>query len=162
MRKFRVLDQDWEVKATIASLRRVKEQTNVDLTKLVDPESGVLTTLTSDPFVMFDVVCSLVEPQMNDRQVTAEQLGNAMDEEAAEAASMAVLEAVIDFFPPQRRMLLSRALERMQTAYQRVQATELDKAREQIESVDFDAIVRSASGTPSKNSPASSVATPSP
>ena len=161
MRKFRAMDQDWEVKATISSLRRVKEQTEVDLTKMVNPEDDTLSRLTTDPFLMFDVVCSLVEPQMKEREVTPEQLGNAMDEEAAEAASMAVLEAVIDFFPPRRRMLLSSALKKMQAAFSTAQTVEMDKALKELESVDFDGIVRSAFGTPSKTSPASSVATPS-
>ena len=85
MRTFRAMEQDWHIEANYGSLRRVKNDTGVDLTKFIAPEDDTHSRLVSDPFLMMEVVCSFVAPQLEQRRITAEQLLNSLDEESGDA-----------------------------------------------------------------------------
>ena len=83
---------------------------------------------------------------------------------------MALMEAIIDFFPEGKRMLLKRALTKVLTAAERRQLTTLDKALQAVESPEFNQAIETAldeasqltSGNLATNSAASSESIPAP
>jgi hypothetical protein len=160
----------WTIEINYTSLRRVKAATGVDLTRLVDPKSDVMGQLTGDPFVLFDCLVALLQPQLDDKGITAEQFGESLDEESADKAAVALIEAAIDFFQEGKRMLLKRAFAKVTTAAQRRQTASLDQALLAVESPEFeqaietalDAASRSTSGGSATNSPALSASIPAP
>ena len=160
--------RSWTIEINYTSLRRVHALTGINLTRIVDPQSNVMEQLTGDPFVLFDCLIAILQPQLDEKDVTAEQFGEALDEESGDKASMALLEAIIDFFPEGKRMLLKRALTKVLTAAERRQLATLDQALQAVESPEFsqaietalDEASRSTSGSSATNSPASSASTP--
>ena len=160
--------RSWTVEVNVTSLRRVKAATAIDLTRLADPQDGTLGRLTGDLFCLFDCLCALVQPQLIERNVSTEQFGEALDEESAERAVVALLEAVIDFFQDGKRTLLKRALSKVTAAAERVKTQSLDQALRAIESPEFDRALETALqsestfGSSSTNSPESSASIPVP
>lgn len=162
--------RSWTIEINYTSLRRVKSATGVDLTRLVDPKSDVMGQLTGDPFVLFDCLVAILQPQLDDKGITAEQFGESLDEESADKAAVALIEAAIDFFQEGKRMLLKRAFAKVTTAAQRRQTASLDQALRAVESPEFeqaietalDAASRSTSGSSATSSPASSASTLAP
>lgn len=162
--------RSWTIEINYTSLRRVKAATGVDLTRLVDPKSDVMGQLTGDPFILFDCLVALLQPQLDDKGITAEQLGESLDEESADKAAVALIEAAIDYFQEGKRMLLKRAFAKVTTAAQRRQTASLDQALRAVESPEFeqaietalDAASRSTPGSSATSSPASSASTPAP
>ena len=162
--------RSWTIEINYTSLRRVKAATGVDLTRLVDPKSDVMGQLTGDPFILFDCLIALLSPQLDDKEITAEQFGESLDEESADKAAVALIEAAIDFFQEGKRMLLKRAFAKVTTAAQRRQTASLDQALRAVESPEFeqaietalDAASRSTSGSSATSSPALSASTPAP
>ena len=160
--------RSWTIQINYTSLRRVRAVTGIDLTRIVDPKSNVMEQLTGDPFVLFDCLVAILQPQLDERELTPEQFGEALDEESGDKASMALIEAIIDFFPEGKRMLLRRALTKVLTAAERRQLATLDKALQAVESPEFtqaietalDEASRSTSGSSAINSPASPASTP--
>lgn len=157
----------WQISVNFTSLKRVKCQTGIDLTKLVDPHSDVISRLTSDLFMLFDCLVALLQPQLDANSLTAEAFGEALDEESADSAVIALLEGVIDFFPEKKRTLLRRALAKVTRAAERKQTGMLDRALKSVESPQFDRAIETAlarlnpstSGSSATNSPASSAST---
>lgn len=95
-------------------------------------------------------------------------MGESLDEESADKAAVALIEAAIDFFQEGKRMLLKRAFAKVTTAAQRRQTASLDQALRAVESPEFeqaietalDAASRSTSGSSATSSPALSASTP--
>lgn len=162
MKTFRAMNQEWHIEATYGSLRRVRNETGVDLTKIIDPNDETHKRIVTDPFLMMEVVCSFIGPELAERNVTPEKFFESLDEEAGEKASIAVMEAIIDFFPPARRAVLSRAWERMTKAAEKVLNESVGPAMEAVDKTDFEALARSTFGTSETNSRESSDSTPTP
>jgi hypothetical protein len=108
----------------------------VDLTKFVDPQADIVGQLTSDPFVLFDCLVAILQPQLDERGLTAEQFGESLDEESADKAAVALIEAAVDFFQEGKRMLLKRAFAKVTSAAQRWQTASLDQALRAVEDGD--------------------------
>ena len=160
--------RSWIIEINYTSLRRVHALTGINLTRIVEPRSNVMEQLTGDPFILFDCLIAILQPQLDEKQITAEQFGEALDEESGDKASMALIEAIIDFFPEGKRMLLRRALTKVLTAAERRQMATLDKALQAVESPEFTQAIETAldeasrltSGSSATNLPASSASTP--
>ena len=153
--------RSWTIEINYTSLRRVHALTGINLTRIVDPQSNVMEQLTGDPFVLFDCLVAILQPQLDEKEITAEQFGEALDEESGD-------KAIIDFFPEGKRMLLKRAFAKVTTAAQRRQTASLDQALRAVESPEFNQAIETAldeasrltSGSSATNSPASSASTP--
>ncbi len=160
--------RSWIIEINYTSLRRVHALTGINLTRIVEPRSNVMEQLTGDPFILFDCLIAILQPQLDEKQITAEQFGEALDEESGDKASMALIEAIIDFFPEGKRMLLKRALTKVLTAAERRQLATLDKALQAVESPEFSQAIETAldeasqltSGSSATSLAASSASTP--
>uniref|UniRef100_A0A7C4LIL5 Tail assembly chaperone n=1 Tax=Schlesneria paludicola TaxID=360056 RepID=A0A7C4LIL5_9PLAN len=140
--------QTWTIEINVASLQRVRAVTGLDLTKLVDRQADVFPKLAGDLFVLFDVLAELLRPQLEAKEMTAEQFGESLDEESADKAAVALIEAAIDFFQEGKRMLLKRAFAKVTQAAQHRRATTLNTALQKVESPEFDQSLETALAAP--------------
>lgn len=153
--------REWTVEVNVAALKRVKDATGVDLTRVVDPDSDVIGRLSEDVFLLFDCVCALLKPQLEKQGLSAEDFGAGLDEDATEKAATALFEGIIDFFREEKRMLLKRAFSKVKAAADRTQHEAVEKAMKEVESEAFDEAIRAAmSGSSSTSLPESSASTP--
>jgi len=107
-----VRGQTWTIVVNYATLVRVQGETGVDLTKICDPAASTDAEL-SHPVTLFRVLCAAVRPQLRERGLTDEAFGELLNEEQAEAAGLALYEAVIDFFRGPKRDALRRAFRKV-------------------------------------------------
>ena len=152
--------REWNIAATIGSLRRVKDLAEVDLT---DPRS--IASLGDDPFTFGSVLYALCKPQIDARNLTEEQFAAAFDGDVCDAAASAVVEELISFSRPAKRQTLRRVMEKKQAlgrtlteAAERMIADggEVDRAV----AMRIAEMNRSISGTPLTSLPESSASIP--
>lgn len=136
--------RSWSIAINFNSLRRVKELTNVDLTKLVDVRNETFTNVVEDVYLLFDILCAVVKPQLQQAGVSIEEFGEALDENALELAVKSLIEAVIDFFRDEKRLILHKAFNKVMNAAEQRQTSAMDRARMEIDSPQFDQAIENA------------------
>ena len=139
--------RNWSIDINVDTLRRVKSQTDVDLTKLVDARNETFQNVVQDYFLMFDLLHALVEPQFSKHGITGKEFGVALDEASLESAVRALIEAVIDFFREEKRLVLRKAFTKVMGAAERHQAEAIEKANKELDSPQFDQAVENAIGS---------------
>ena len=155
--------REWTIEVNVTALKRVKDATGVDLTKVIDPGADVISRLADDVFLLFDVVCALLKPQLERHGLSAEEFGAGLDEDATEKAATALFEGIIDFFREEKRTLLKRAFSKVKAAAEKTQNEAINRAMKEVESEAFDQAIHAAmSGSSSTSLPESSPSTPAP
>ena len=103
--------RSWTVVLNVTALKHVRDLCEVDL---MDAAHGnLLERLITDPVLLCDVIYCICKEEADKAGITDEQFGQSMAGDAIEAATKALLEELIDFFPEARRGLLSKALGKM-------------------------------------------------
>ena len=160
--------RQWVLEITIGGVRRVKQIAGLDL---LDLEQGrVLNQLANDVVLLVDVLWILCEDQGQQHGINDEQFGRAFRGDVIEDATEALFEALVDFFPPQRQILLKKVMETAKAMGQKERAlietylstdaieqmmeTELEKLKQKLESL--------TAGNSSTSSPGSAESTPDP
>ena len=92
---------EWLVKLDGPKIREVRQACNVDLGAL---DGSVFDRLDRDPVLLVDVLWVLCRGQANG--ITDVQFGEALVGDPIEAATKALVDAVTDFFPSRKRLLL--------------------------------------------------------
>ena len=96
-------DHTWKLDITIPDTHRVRRELDVDLLDLQTYEK-----LTIDWVLLAQVLWVLCREQAEQQNVSEEEFGRGLAGEAIDRATEALLEAVVDFFPPRRRRLLQQ------------------------------------------------------
>jgi len=150
--------RDWRLVMSIADLRAVRDRLGVDLNRL-DSES-LLTRLYTDPVFLCDVLYVLCAQQAEVVGVSDEEFGRALGGDALEAATGALLDALVNFFPSGKRTTLRRILNTMD----RIDEMGQEKATEMLDNGTLEKAMAGilASGSASTASPESSASTPAP
>jgi len=101
--------RDWDVSVTVASVKRVRTELNVDL---LDVEDGkVIKELIGDPILLVDVLYVVCKPQADERGVSDEDFGSSLAGDAIEKATEAFLKSLVAFFPsPKDRTAMERVM----------------------------------------------------
>lgn len=101
----------WIIVLDFGLLRRIKRELSVDLLRVVDdPQS--LEQLGENIETLVNVVWLCVETQAEKMNLTDEDFGSRLDGEAIDQATRALLEALVDFFPSNRRPILRKLIEK--------------------------------------------------
>lgn len=87
----------WTVAINVETVKRVRSLCGVDLLDIVDGK--LIERLYSDPILLCDVVYAVCKPEADAIKVSDEDFGRAMAGDAIEAATAAVLDDLVDFFP---------------------------------------------------------------
>ena len=108
MHKFTGNDgHEWGISLNSWTAREVKKATGVDLLDL-----ETLTAKLADAYVLVDVLWVMVRKEAEAAGIADEEFGRSLAGDAIEAATAAMLEEIIDFFPQPRRPVLRKALEK--------------------------------------------------
>lgn len=99
--------RDWEIAVNVGGAKAVRELLSVDLFRLHSTEAE---RVFSDPCLLVDVLYVLCKDQCQIRKLDAEDFGRQMLGDAIEDGANALLGAVADFFPSQRRGLLAKQM----------------------------------------------------
>ena len=164
----------WDLALSVDAVKRVKALTEIDLLEAVDGK--LLERLAGDPVLLCDVIYAVCKPQADQSNITDEQFGRAMAGDAIDAATTALLEELVGFFPSRRRAVLQKAIEKLHTlegmcleaaakaldsdALERVMQAELDG--QDLEAELKDLLAREKAGDSSTRSPAPPASTPAP
>lgn len=128
--------QPWKIAINIGTVKAVRALTGVDL---VDIKDGTLfNELGTDPVKLGDVLWVLCMDEAKERGVDELAFAKALAGDALAAASDAMLEELIDFFPRPQRELLRKALNKGREVQERT----VRKAGE-----DLDAALAALDGT---------------
>lgn len=149
--------REWNVAITTATLKRVRELTGVKLGEAVADGFKVLNELFHDFEKLGDVLFAIVKPEADKDGVTSEQFGSALGGDVLNAASEAMVKALVDFFPDAKtRECLRRAISKNKE----VQAMLGEQAAKLIEAIspeeEVAKIKEKMSNASATNSPASS------
>jgi hypothetical protein len=151
-------DRPWTVDLTVATLKRVREATGVNLYSLVDDGARALGELVGDPERLVGVLYVLCEPQVKERSLSPEDFGSGFRGDALEQAADAFVAELVDFFPNRRaRDALAKVIGKgRETA-----AILMDRLEAQIHGIDPSSVAEKLSAS-SGASPDRSALTPAP
>ena len=156
----------WQIAINVDAVKRVKGLLGVDLMEAT--EGRLLERLISEPILLCDLVYALCKPQADAAHVTDEDFGRAMAGDAIEAATGAMLEELVDFFPSRRRALLAKAVGKLRTletmvltaAENRLDSPELETQLQQGVQAMLASAMPPSAGRPSGDSPGSPASSP--
>lgn len=106
----------WMLSVNVAAIKRVRALCGVDLNSIVEmdvngePNTKLLERLSSDPVLLVDVLYAVCKPEADSKGVSDIAFGEAMAGDAIEAATNALLDEVIDFFPEAKRKAFQKIL----------------------------------------------------
>lgn len=126
--------REWHIVVSVDDIRRVKTETGVYLTKLVDDQLSPLVELLADTLTLVDVIYCLVRPQADSLGITDVQFAQAICGDVLDHAANAFVEALIGFFPKSQRDLLSKLIakgKKVQEALAKKAEIAIDQLNEQ-------------------------------
>lgn len=105
----------WTLVVNVATVKRVRALCGVDLNSVIEVEDGkpsakLLERLASDPVLLVDVLYAVCKPECDRLGVSDEDFGSAMAGDSVDAATQALLDEVIDFFPEAKRRAFRKIL----------------------------------------------------
>jgi len=151
--------RDWTIAVNVDVIQRVRDLLKVDLLTVLEGE--LTQKLIDDPILLCNVVYVVCKPEADAKNVTDQDFGRSMAGDAIDAATTALLEELVDFFPRARRGLLATALKKLREVERKAVAL----AQAKIEGPELDRLLNEhlkGLGLSSGNAPASSDSTPAP
>ena len=149
-------DRAWDLTLTSGDMRRVKSALGLYLPDMVKDQT-VLAKLTNDMELLAETLLLCTQRQRESQGVDNDAFLDALNGDTIEAATNALVLAVIDFFPPAQR----RPLKAGWAATQRGMNAASDEATAKIEAIDVEAVARAAvQSAASGKLPASAELTP--
>lgn len=133
--------REWHINVTVADVKRVKEQTGLLLTSLVEDRLMPLATLVSDPVKLVDTVWVLIEPQAKAAGLTDEQFGQSLSGDSVDQMAKAFMEALTDFFPKRQSAMLKTLL----TKQKDLQDALADRAEVELSRLTVEQLIESVS-----------------
>lgn len=149
----------WPVPVNVSTIKRTRDLIGINLLDIVADNGALMQKLSTDPITLCDVLYCVCKDQADRLSLTDCQFGELLAGDCLEAATLALLEGLTDFFPKAKRELLRTALGKLD-AYQgqiigrlqkRMDSPELAAQIEAQIEKDFEALNKSFT-----NSPASS------
>ena len=120
----------WIIEVNVRQVRKVRALLNIDLANMIqfEAENGktntdLLDKLSSDPCLLVDVIYALCKDQADTLNITDEQFGENMNGDTVEAATVALLEEMVDFFPEAKRRVLRVILNQAEALTRQMQET---------------------------------------
>ena len=105
-------NRTWQVRITTTEIKRLRETLGLNIVDGFDLRANekrdVLAEL-ADPVMLVDVLYVICQPQCEAADISDEQFGESLIGDVIDEATTALLEALCDFFPNKKRLIL-RAL----------------------------------------------------
>lgn len=124
-------ERQWNIEVDYAAIRRVRDVFGVNLLDAVNKP------VLADPITLIDVLFAICKPQIDKHGLSDDQFLSSLRGDVLDAAAVALIEEVVDFFPnPTRRAALHRVHRTAQTVInarmERADATLTDQAIEEL------------------------------
>lgn len=112
------LGRQWTVSIKVSSAKRVQDECGINLLRLLDdPQS--LDELANNPLTLVDCIYAIVRPQVEDAGLSFDQFCDGLDGQSMDDATVAFIEALVDFFPGARKAMLRKVADRALSAIDR-------------------------------------------
>lgn len=118
------LGREWIVDVTVDKIKKVRKALDIDL---ADASGEVVHQLSEDIVLMADALWLLCEDQAIVKKITDEEFGRGLVGDPLDAAAGALVEAISDFSPGQRRLLLQKATAKMRAVREKAESLALAK-----------------------------------
>ena len=138
----------WTLALNLGTALSVKEKLGIDLLQLEAGDPPLLTRLGTEELLLGEVLCALLEGQLEAHKVGPQDVRAAFDGRTLLAAQQAFYEELIDFFRQRGRTDRARALA---TQLKLIEAG-VKAVETRIEALDVEKTVESALGTPGERS----------
>lgn len=105
----------WDVSITVQSIRRVREQFSLDLSKILG-DKDAFAGLHDDVCQLADVLFAICSEQAEAKGITIATFGAALGGDSLQAAREAFNEAALSFLPAKKRELMRQVLDTQKKA----------------------------------------------
>lgn len=135
----------WMIQITVGAIKRVQALCGISLYKIIDfdnrnnPQSNLLNQLAEDPALLVDVLFAVCKPEADRLGVSDVEFGESMSGDVIEAATNALLDDLVDFFPEAKRLIFRKVL----TATRKVQAAARKRLDAMLNDPKLDASIES-------------------
>ena len=149
----------WTVQINVDAIKRVRDLAEVNLLEVI--EGKLIERLISDPVLLCDVIYSVCKPEADTKNISDEDFGRSMAGDAIDAATTALLEDLVDFFPQGRRKVLAKALGKLKA----LETAALNAVETKLDSPELEARMKKELerlSISSGDAPESSASTPAP
>lgn len=92
-------EHEWNVSLTVGSIDKIKEDTEIDLDILLKKPEELANILYLNPRKLVEVLYSICENQIKDRQLSERDFASIFDRMTIDAAGDALIGAIVDFYP---------------------------------------------------------------
>jgi hypothetical protein len=106
----------WTITINVGAMKRVRVLCGVDLFNIVElddkqnPKTDLLDRLSSDPILLVDVIYAVCKDEADKNNISDEAFGCAMSGDSIDAATDALLDEIVDFFPTAKRRVFQNLL----------------------------------------------------
>jgi len=100
--------KEWELKATVGALERVRDTFDIDLLDLTEPGQRKTAAILDNPVLLLKVLWQMVKSQ--DESMTLDKFMDRLDGESASLARFAFMEELPNFFYDQGQKQVVTAL----------------------------------------------------
>jgi hypothetical protein len=149
--------REWIVEIHVGTIKRVREELEINLLALLAPESDLAERLR-DPCLLVDVLWLLCRDEATGRGIDSWTFGRALHPEAIEAGLNAILEGVVSFSQSGIRPAYQKLLE----ASREIQAAEAERIKAMVDGPMMDEIIQTMKTRPSGPIGSSTAVTRSP
>lgn len=147
--------RSWVLRIDLGRAQRIRDEFGVDLLAWSERTFEQL----QDPFTLGGIIWTLIEADATRRNVTIDDWNAAIDGNVIEQAGEALLEAIIDFFPPRKQELMRKMAADAKAIETAWMTTTIHRLNDPTLKANLDRIHATAGGTPT-SSPAVSGSTP--
>jgi len=108
--------REWRISITVETIKRVRSLCGVNLLDAIKIEkdgvkADLIDQISNDPVLLVDIIYSICRPQAEEEKVSDVQFGESMTGDTVDAATDALLEELINFFPEAKKKVLRLVLE---------------------------------------------------
>lgn len=128
----------WTVEINVGAIKRVRAICGINILDVITvtddgkPNTELLDRLSEDPVLLVDTLYAVCMPEVEKRGMTDEEFGMSFDGDSLVAASHALLDGIVDFFPEAKRRMFRKVLtasRRFEDATNRYLAETLDSGK---------------------------------
>jgi NAD/NADP transhydrogenase alpha subunit len=103
--------REWTVTVNVGTVKKLRAL-GCDI---MAEDGGGINSLASDPVALAEAIWMVCEEQGQKRSITDSMFYSSLGGDSIEAATDAMINAIIDFFPSARKRLLQKAMDKSRT-----------------------------------------------
>lgn len=126
------MGRTWTVTINVGTIKRVKTMLGINLLEAITDD--LAEKLKNDVCMLVDVLYVICKNEADAKNITDENFGEAMAGDALENATNAFLDELIDFFPAEKKMILRKAINKLNQAEKKA----LEMGNKYIEDMQID------------------------